>query len=48
MSKERKFEVRTDEVNDILTKTPSWMVRSGSFVMLGIVVLLVFLSAIFK
>ena len=48
MSSERKFEIRSDEVNDILTKIPGWMVRSGSMVMLGILLLLIIGSSFFK
>lgn len=48
MSKERKFEIRSDEVNDILTKTPGWMVRSGNMAMMGILLLLIIGSSLFK
>lgn len=48
MSNERKFEIRSDEVNDILTKIPRWMVRSGSMLMLGILLLLIIGSSFFK
>lgn len=48
MSNERRFEIRSDEVNDILTKTPSWMIRSGSVLMMVIVLLLLTGSALFK
>lgn len=48
MSKERKIEIRSDEVNDILTKTPAWMVRSGSILMLGVLLLIFAGSALFK
>jgi len=48
MSNERKFEIRSDEVNDILTKTPGWMVRSGSMVMFGVLLLLITGSALFR
>jgi len=48
MSNERKFEIRSDEVNDILTKIPGWMVRSGSMVMLGVLLLLILGSLFFK
>lgn len=48
MSNERKFEIRSDEVNDILTKIPGWMVRSGSMVILGILLLLIIGASFFK
>lgn len=48
MSKKRNFEIRDEEVNDILERSPNWMVRSGSLIMLCLVVLLVVLSAIIK
>lgn len=48
MSNERKFEIRSDEVNDVLTKTPSWMVRSGSILMLGVLLLLIIGASLFK
>lgn len=48
MSRERKIEIRSEEVNDILTKTPAWMVSSGSILMLAVVLLLLIGAALFK
>lgn len=48
MSKGKNYEVRSDEVNDILSRPPAWLVRSGSVMFLGIVVLFLTLSAIMK
>ena len=38
------FELRSEEVQDILTKVPNWMIRWGTFLIFGIIVLLLFTS----
>lgn len=48
MSDERDFEIRSDEVNDILSKTPSWMVRTGSLLMAAVLSLIIAGSALFS
>ncbi|MDZ4058549.1 MAG: HlyD family secretion protein, partial [Bacteroidales bacterium] len=48
MSEERDYEIRSDEVNDILSKTPSWMVRTGSLMMVAVLSLIVVGSAFFS
>lgn len=38
------FELRSEEVQDILTKVPNWMIRWGTFLIFGIIILLLFTS----
>lgn len=38
------FELRSEEVQDILTKVPNWMIRWGTFLIFGIILLLLFVS----
>lgn len=38
------FELRSEEVQDILTKVPNWMIRWGTFLIFGIIVMLLFTS----
>jgi multidrug resistance efflux pump len=38
------FELRSEEVQDILTKVPNWMIRWGTFLIFGIILLLLFTS----
>lgn len=38
------FELRSEEVQDILTKVPNWMIRWGTFLIFGIILLLLFMS----
>lgn len=42
------FELRSEEVQDILTKVPHWMIRWGSLLILGILLLLFTLSYVLK
>lgn len=44
MSDEREIELRSEEVQDILTRMPHWMVRWGNAVILIIIVLVLFFS----
>src|SRR3989339_122907 len=46
--KRREIEIRSDEVNDILSKPPSWMVRIGSTLMLFVLLLIILGSAVFR
>lgn len=48
MSKEKKIELRSEDVNDILSRPPGWILRWGSAVVFIIVALLLVGSAIFK
>lgn len=48
MSKEKKIELRSEDVNDILSRPPGWILRWGSAVIFIIVALLLVGSAIFK
>ncbi|PKP06514.1 MAG: hypothetical protein CVU10_02825 [Bacteroidetes bacterium HGW-Bacteroidetes-5] len=48
MSNERKFEIRSDEVNDILSRPPSWMVRIGSIIMASVLSLILIGAAFFR
>lgn len=38
------FELRSEEVQDILTKVPHWMIRWGTVLIFGIIVMLFFIS----
>lgn len=38
------FELRSEEVQDILTKVPNWMIRWGTVLIFGIIILLLFTS----
>lgn len=48
MSKDKKIELRSEDVNDILSRPPGWILRWGSAVIFIIVALLLVGSAIFK
>jgi multidrug resistance efflux pump len=48
MPKETEIELRSEEVQEILTRVPHWMIRWGSVVVLLIVVSLLFVSWIVK
>lgn len=41
-------QIRSDEINDILSRNPSWMVRSGSVIMLCMVLLLILGASVFR
>ena len=43
-NKNTDFELRSEEVQDILTKVPNWMIRWGTFLIFGIIILLLFMS----
>lgn len=47
-NKNTDFELRSEEVQDILTKVPNWMIRWGTFVIFGIILLLLFISWFIK
>lgn len=42
------FELRSEEVQDILTKTPNWMIRWGTVLIFGIIIMLFFTSWFLK
>lgn len=42
------FELRSDEVQDILTRVPHWMIRWGTLLIFGIIVMLFFTSWFLK
>src|SRR5258705_13538792 len=42
------FELRSDEVQDILTRVPHWMIRWGTLLIFGIVIMLFFTSWFLK
>ncbi|MDX6181204.1 HlyD family efflux transporter periplasmic adaptor subunit [Flavobacterium sp. Fl-77] len=44
MTEDTTFELRSEEVQDILTKVPHWMIRWGSVLILGILLMLFFIS----
>lgn len=48
MSNKHDFELRSEEVQDILTKIPHWMIRWGSLVFLFVLVMLFFISWMIK
>ena len=43
-NKNTDFELRSEEVQDILTKVPNWMIRWGTFLIFGIILMLLFTS----
>ncbi|PKP24165.1 MAG: HlyD family secretion protein [Bacteroidetes bacterium HGW-Bacteroidetes-2] len=43
-----KIELRTEEVQDILTAVPHWMIRYGNILLLSLILLLFFLSWLIK
>ncbi len=48
MSEEREIELRSEEVQDILTRMPHWMIRWGNAIILIIIVLVLFFSWFLK
>ena len=44
MSDEREIELRSEEVQDLLTRMPHWMIRWGNAIILMIIVLVLFFS----
>ncbi len=48
MSKRKDLEIRSDEVSDILSRPPSWMIRIGSTLMFVVLLLIISGSALFK
>lgn len=48
MSDEKEIELRSEEVQDILTQIPHWMIRWGNFMILIIIVLVLFFSWFIK
>ena len=45
---ETDFELRSEEVQDILTKVPNWMIRRGTVLIFGIIIMLLFTSWFLK
>lgn len=43
-NKNTNFQLRSEEVQDILTKVPNWMIRWGTVLIFGIILLLLFTS----
>lgn len=48
MSDSQKYEIRSEEVNDILSRTPVWLIRAGSVLLLCFVLLFIAGAALFK
>lgn len=48
MPEEKEFEIRSEEVQEILSRVPHWMIRWGSFVVLIIILSLFFVSWLIK
>lgn len=48
MSNEKKIELKSEDINDILSRPPKWIIRWGNILMIIIVISLFGLSAIFK
>ena len=48
MSEEREIELRSEEVQDILTRMPHWMIRWGNAIILIIILLILFFSWFLK
>ena len=46
--KNTTFELRSEEVQDILTKVPHWMIRWGTVLIFGIIIMLFFTSWFLK
>lgn len=46
--KDTSFELRSEEVQEILTRVPHWLIRWGSGVILGILIMLLFVSWLIK
>jgi hypothetical protein len=48
MPKEKDFELRSEEVQEILTRVPHWMIRWGSLVILFILLSLFVVAYLIK
>ena len=48
MPENKEFELRSEEVHDILTKVPHWMIRWGTILIFGIIIMLFFTSWFLK
>ena len=48
MAKENKIELRSEEVQEILTRIPNWIIRFGSFVILMLLLVVFFVSWLVK
>jgi multidrug resistance efflux pump len=48
MAKENEIELRSEEVQEILTRIPNWIIRFGSFVILMLLVVVFFVSWLVK
>jgi multidrug resistance efflux pump len=48
MPKDKEIELRSEEVQEILTRVPHWLIRWGSVVVLGILLMLFFVSWLVK
>ncbi|MBP6755032.1 MAG: HlyD family efflux transporter periplasmic adaptor subunit [Bacteroidia bacterium] len=48
MTKENEIELRSEEVQEILTRIPSWIIRFGSFVILMLLLVVFFVSWLVK
>jgi multidrug efflux pump subunit AcrA (membrane-fusion protein) len=46
--KNTDFELRSEEVQDILTKVPNWMIRWGTVLIFGVIIMLLFISWFIK
>lgn len=44
MPENKKLELRSEEVQEILTRMPNWMIRWGNFVILSILIIVLFVS----
>lgn len=45
---DESFELRSEEVNEILTNVPHWLIRCGSFIVFSILIIVFFLSWLIK
>lgn len=48
MSDEKKIELKSEDINDILSRPPKWIIRWGSVMMIIIVTAMFILAALFK
>lgn len=48
MSNERKIELKSEDINDILSRPPKWIIRWGNVMMIIIVISMFILASLFK
>ena len=48
MPENKEIEIRSDEVQEILSAVPNWMIRWGITLIFGLIIMLVFISWFIK